>query len=214
MNRLVTVMMENTELPSIVTPVLMEKYGVERQMFKKYAAEGINAGYIHHIYGDIYTLNTQYRKKPVPKCALTQILIPDSYVSHYYVLRQSAWIPETIFAVTCITKSKDITIDTEKFGTLLYIPIKKKLSANGIHTEKDYEGTYKRASLLRALCDLLYITNKNFNWSLLSIEEEFRILPDYLEEDLTGNDFDELHGVFGVSGIESFLEGARKELGK
>jgi len=214
MNKLVSIMMENAEIPALVTPDLMEKYGVARRMFKKYAAEGIDMGYVHHIYGDMYTLNTKYRKKPVPQCALSQMLIPDSYVSIHYVLRKSSWIPETLFAITCVTKNKDVIIDTEKFGSFLYAPIKKKLSNGGIHIKEDYEGTYKCASLLRALCDLLYITNKKWNWSLLNLEEEFRILPDYLEEDLKGEDFDELHGVFGVPGIESFLEDTRKELGK
>jgi len=212
MNKLVKTLMEKPELPALFTFEDFKTSGYTKEKFDTEIADGILSNYINRVYNNIYTLNAKYREKIIPQYVLSQMIVPDSYVSMYRILRDWLWIPELIFAITSITSEQELTIDTDRFGTFLYIPLYKKLPEKGIYIKKDVEGTYRAASPLRALCDLLYFTNKKWPWSLENIYESFRIPADTLAEDLTGKDFDELHGVFGTKNIENFLIETRKEL--
>jgi len=212
MNKLINVLIEDKNIPILFTFDMFAKKGYEKDTFEKDLFEGIKEGYIDRVYNDIYTLNVKYHKRIIPTKVLSQMIIPNSYVSMYYVLYNYNWIPETIFSVTSVSVKEKCTIDTNGYGTFVYLPLYKKLSTAGIYIEKDYEGTYRTAKPLRALCDLLYFKDKEWQWSLDNLYEVFRIFKDSLEEDLTSEDFNELQGTFGVKNIEIFLERTRKEL--
>jgi len=212
MNGLVDMLIKDKSLPVLFTFEDFKKRGYGKDMFKKQLSEGVEKKYIDRVYGEIYTLDVKYREKAVPKRVLSQMIVPNSYVSMYYVLRDYDWIPEMIFTVTSVTVKEDFIVDTDRYGSFMYTPLYKIMPTAGIYEEKDFQGMYRVAKPLRALCDLLYRKNKNWPWSLLNLYENFRIFPDSLEEDLTGDDFDELQGAFGVKTIEDFLQKTRKEL--
>jgi len=180
------------------------------KLFKNYD-EAVNNNWIENVYGDIYTLKEEYRGKPVSKCVLSQMIEQYSYVSLYYVLCKHYWIPEFVFSITSVTAEKNYDIETGKYGTLMYMKLYDKLPEKGIYEEKKSSGSYKIAKPLRALCDLMLLRERN--WKCIdNLYEEIRIDHFSLEEDLKGEDFDELQGSFGVKNVEIFLEGIRKEL--
>jgi len=212
MNELVNMLIKNGNLPVLFTFNDFKKIGFQKSEYLKELKEGLDKKYIDCVYNEIYTLNIKYRERAIPKRMLSQMIVPDSYISMYYVLYDYGWIPEMIFSVTSVTVKENYMIDTNGYGTFIYTPLYEKMPTAGICVKKDFQGEYKMAKPLRALCDQLYFTSKEWPWSLLNIYENFRIFPDLLEENLTGNDFDELQGTFGVKNIENFLKEIRKEL--
>jgi len=212
MNELVSLLMENSNLPVLFTFKDFEKIGIQKNKFQKELSEGLEEKYIDRVYSEIFTLDVKYRKRAIPKRVLSQMIVPESYVSMYYVLRDYDWIPEMIFTVTSVTVKEDFIIDTDRYGSFMYTPLYKKMPTAGIYNKKDFQGIYRAAKPLRALCDLLYRKNKYCIWSLTDLYENFRIFPDSLEKDLTSGDFDELQGAFEVKTIEGSLQKLRKEL--
>ncbi|GBU27100.1 hypothetical protein R84B8_00623 [Treponema sp. R8-4-B8] len=212
MNNLVNILIKDRSLPSLFTFVDFEKRGYDKILFEKELLEGLEKKYIDRVYGDIYTLDSKYRNTVIPKCVLSQMIDPDSYVSMQYVLSDYNWIPEMIFSVTSVTHGQDKMVDTSRYGSFIYIPLYKDINPAGIYIEEDFEGTYKVAKPLRALCDLLYFKNKNWPWCIDNLYEVLRISEYSLKEDLTSKDFDELQGVYKDCKIERFLEISRVEL--
>ena len=213
MNGLVNMLMKDRDFPVLFTFTDFEKIGFLKDEYQKELNEGLQSKYIDRVYDEIYTLNVKYRKKAIPKRVLSQMIVPNSYVSMYYVLCDYDWIPEMIFTVTSVTVKEDCMVDANGYGSFMYTPLYEKMPTAGIYDKNDFgDLSYKAARPLRALCDLLYRKNKNWPWSLLNLYENFRIFPDSLEEDLTSDDFDELQGAFGVKTIEDFLQKTRKEL--
>jgi len=211
MNELVNTLMTNSNLPLLFTFKDFEKLGYKRYEFEKELKEGLEKKYIDQVYGDIYMLDVKHHDRVVPKGVLSQMIMPNSYVSMYYVLCDYNWIPEMVFSITSVTTGKDCTIDTDGYGTFMYHHLYDELPTTGICTEEDYEGTYRIARPLRALCDLIFLREKEW-MSVDNLYEVYRIHRDCLEEDVTSKDFDELQGTFGVKRVEKTLEEARKEL--
>jgi len=211
MNELVNMLITDSSFPLLFTFKDFEKLGYKRYEFEKELKEGIAIKYIDHVYGDIYMLDVKHHDRVVPKRVLSQMIMPNSYVSMYYVLCDYNWIPEMIFSVTSVTTGKDCTIDTDGYGTFMYYHLYDELPTTGIYTEKDYEGTYRIARPLRALCDLIYFREKDW-MSVDNLYEVYRIDRDSIKENVTSNDFDELQGAFGVNRVEKTLEEIRKEL--
>jgi hypothetical protein len=211
MNNLVKRLTTDKTLPILFTFNDFQKFGYEKNIFEKEVIEGFDNKFIDCVYGDIFRLDVKYGNRVTPKRFLSQIIVPNSYISMYYVLCDYNWIPEFIFSVTSVTTEKDCTIETNGYGSFIYTNLYNELPTAGIYIEKDYEGSYKVAKPLRALCDLIYFKEKDF-LSVENLYEIYRIHRDSLEEDLTSADFDELQGTFGIERIEKFLRETRKEL--
>jgi hypothetical protein len=209
MNELVNYILRNDNFPILFSFNDFEKIGYKKDEFDKCVSEGIAEKYIDYVYNDIYTIDVKYRKKVIPQGILAQKIVPDSYISMYYVLCDYNWIPEMIFSITSVTKGNDRLIDTSRYGTYIYTNVYEELSVAGIHNDEK-EG-YKIATPLRALCDLMYFMKKEWI-STDSLYEVLRIDKNSLEETLSSKDFDELQGAFGIKSIEKFLDGIRKEL--
>jgi hypothetical protein len=211
MNELVNYLLKNDNFPILFSFKDFEKIGYKKDEFNKYLSEGMTEKYIDCVYGNIYALESKYRKKVIPKGTLAQMIIPDSYISTYYVLRDYDWIPEMIFSITSVTNGNNCIIDTNGYGAFIYTNLNRKFPVSGIYTEDNFKGKYKIAKPLRALCDLMYFMKKEWK-NIDSLYEALRIDKDSLEETLTSNDFDELQGTFGIESIENFLQGIREEL--
>ena len=211
MNELVNMLMTDRTLPLLFTFKDFEKLGYIKHEFDNYIKEAVQNKYIENIYGDIYSLTVKYTDKFLPRELLAQMIMPDSYVSLYYVLYEYGWIPETIFPITSVTTKEKCIIDTETCGTFMYDNVYNKEQKAGIYLEEDSNGYYKIATPLRALCDLLYSEKKSYT-STDELYEDYRIDKESIIQDVKSKDFDELQGTFGIESIEDFLKSIRKEL--
>jgi hypothetical protein len=199
-----------SDITSIFTARDLYNAGFNRVYVDEMLQEAVMRYDIINIKDDIYTLGKMLRKEFITDEVLAQKLVPDSYVSLEFVLSQISWIPEAVYVVTCVTRDKSKRIETQ-FGRYEYVtlPIKEHLA--GVRNYVEGINEYKKASPLKALADI--ICERDYNWTTLEpLYESFRIEYDNLET-LTKEDFEELHETYGVSNVESFLVGIRKELG-
>ena len=210
MNILIDELRKET-FPILFTHKDLKKLHFDASELEELLEETLMDKSVHHIYKDIYTLARMYRRSLVSEAVLAQMIVPDSYVSTYYVLGMAGWIPEAVHNVSSITNTQSIDIDTDKFGSFFYNKIYDSIPAGGIHIEEDDNGTYKSATPLRAVCDYICMFNKNWD-SVEDLAINLRIHNEDLEE-LSKEDFDELHSQFGIKNAEDFLVGLRKDLG-
>jgi len=211
MNKLVNYILKDKSFPMVFTFQNFVHLGYTKELYDAYIKEAVQDKYIEQVYGDIYALTVQYTDTFLPIEVLSQMIMPDSYVSTYFVLYDYGWIPESIFAVTGVTTGKKCIIDTEKCGTYIYYNIYNKEQKSGIYLEKEKDGCYKIATPLRALCDLLYLQEKSYT-STDELYEDYRIDKASIVQDVSSRDFNELQGTFGIESIEYFLKSLRNEL--
>jgi len=211
MNELVNYVLKEKSFPVVFTFQNFVHLGYKKELFDTYIKEAVQNKYIEHVYGDIYTLAVQYMNTFLPMELLAQMIRPDSYVSMYSVLYNYSWIPETIFPITSVTTKDKCIIDTENCGTFIYDNLYNIEQKAGIYVESDSNGFYKIATPLRALCDLLYLEKKSYI-STDELYEDYRIDKEYIINDVTSKDFNDLQGTFDIESIENFLLNIRKEL--
>jgi hypothetical protein len=199
-----------SNLPTVFTgddvKRLVPDAGKRRRLMK----HSVDSGELVKSWGNCYTLDKEYRKDWLNDFLLSNLMIPNSYVSLETALSMDSWIPEAVFVDTCVTSEKSCEIETF-FRDFIYVHIPQKNLLAGVETVTFNNGeTHLQAKPLKALADMVY--ERNFNWKNLEpLVESLRIEPDDLET-LTGADFDELQGNYGAANVENFLSGIRKEL--
>ena len=202
--------LKDSEFKSLFTLKDLSKYNFEDSYLKQMLHELTGNEDIIHIKDDIYTLGNGYRKELISEEVFAQMIDPDSYVSMEYVLFLVSWIPESVYSVTSVTKGSSMELRT-KLGLYEFISLPQKSYTAGVREYTDGIYRYKVAKPLKALADMIY--ERKYKWNTLyPVYNSLRIEPEFLEEELTGSDFDELHDTYGVKFVEDFLSGIRKEL--
>ena len=202
--------LKNSEIKSLFTLKDLSKYNFEDSYLKKMLYELTRNEDVVHIKDDIYSLGNEFRKEFISGEVFAQMLVPDSYVSMEFVLSQVSWIPESVYSVTSVTRGNSMELRT-KLGLYEFINLPQKSYTAGVREYNDNIYSYKSATPLKALADMIY--ERKYNWNTLyPLYNSLRIEPESLE-DLTADDFDELHDGYGVKYVEDFLIGIRKELG-
>jgi len=198
------------DFPIFFTKNDLAKLSIGGSKLDKLFEESLKNSYIIHIYNDIYTLSKKYRRALISEGVLAQMIVPNSYTSTYYVLSDEAWVPEAVYNVTSITECKNMTIRTKNFGIYDYYNLYNYIQTAGIYDHETSNGIYRRAKPLRALCDYIYMHEKQWT-NIEDLDINLRLDIDELEQ-LKKEDFDELQGTFKVKNVEIFLTGIRKEL--
>jgi len=211
MNELVEALKKDN-IPVLFRQADLVKTGFKEDKIKTLLKEALANEWVDNIYDDIYVLGKGYKKALVCRCVLSQMLVPNSYVSSYYVMSDENWLVDGIVRITCITVGIDADINTKKYGGYLYEDLYGREINAGIYWEENDNGRYRRAKPLRAFCDMLYQRGDKI-YEIENIKTILRI-PEYLlREELKKEDFDELQGKFGIDEIEYFLVYLRKWLG-
>jgi hypothetical protein len=200
---------KESNITSVFTTDDLLNIGLDKLSLDEMLKNAIINNDIIHIKNDIYTLGKMLRKELISEGVVSKKLVSDSYVSMEFVLSDISWIPEAVYVVTCVTNGKNQDINT-KFGNYEFVKMPQKKYAAGVERINEGINYYDKAKPLKALADMIYI--REYEWETLKpLHESLRIEYDDLES-LTKNDFDELHETYGVSYVEKFLYGIRKEL--
>jgi hypothetical protein len=171
--------------------------------------QAVNAKEILKVKNNIYLLNKKYRSRSFSQCELSQKLVKNSYVSLEFALSDDGWIPEAVYAITCVTMGKSKKIFTSA-GNYFYENIPQKDFCAGVYQLNSDGFSYKKAKPLKALADIIY--TRGYDWTTLKpLNASLRIEDDEIET-LTSADFDEIQGNYDVINVENFLKGIRKEL--
>lgn len=210
MNELVRILREDN-FPALfrLNDLSILKYKKEEiiRMFE----EAIKNNWLDNVYEDIFALGKEYRKTYISEYVLAQILEPKSYVSTNYVLYESNWIVDGITVVTCVTNKEKKMIDTEKYGSFYYEKIDCQDSA-GIYWNENESGKYRKASPLRALCDLVYLRNDDLYENMEYLTEYLRIPYSLLKNEVRKEEIDELRQGINIRNVNVFLDNLKKEL--
>jgi len=211
MNELVEALKKDN-IPVLFRQSDLAKTGLKEDKLNILLKEALENEWVDNIYDDIYVLGKGYKKALVCGCVLSQMLVPNSYVSSYYVMSDENWLVDGIVRITCITVGIDADISTKKYGGYLYEDLYGREINAGIYWEENDNGKYRRAKPLRAFCDMLY-QRKDQIYDIDNIETILRIPESLLREKLKNEDFDEIQGMFEIDEIEMFLVYLRKRLG-
>jgi len=202
--------LQSPDFPILFTKKDLKKLAFEKDVLDDLFNEAIIKSFVVNVYKGIYTLERMYRRTLLENGVLAQKIIPYSYVTTYSVLGDEGWIPEAVCKVTSITNGNSIVIDTGKFGSFRYDKIFDNIPTAGIFLKKTDQGEYKRASPLRAICDYMYMFNKDWK-GMKALSTNLRIHYEDLEN-LKKDDFECLQGQLGIKNLEVFLSNLRKEL--
>ena len=188
----------------------LEKSGFDKSELNILFNEAVQKHCINHIYRDIYTLAKTYRREVIDEAILAQMIVPDSYVSLFYVLSVNSWIPEAVYNVSSVIVGDKITIDTDTFGSFFYYGICDKMILNGVYKEKNDSGFCMKATPLKALCD--YVCMFNHSWKGIDSANDYLRVSYHKMEELRKDDFDEIQGSYKIKNVEAFIESLRKDL--
>ncbi|NGX42766.1 MAG: hypothetical protein K940chlam7_01053 [Chlamydiae bacterium] len=136
-------------------------YGFLMDYFKKYRAPRskimrlIRSGELIRVKKGLYVFGDLYRKQPVHRGLLANLIYGPSYVSKEYALSYYGMIPERVEAVTSMTTKKNKTFHTP-FGTFTYQHLHERRYAVGVNWVELEEGRhFFLASPEKALADIV-----------------------------------------------------------
>ena len=130
----------------------------------------------------LYVFGERYRRSPISREVLANLIYGPSYVSLDFALSRYALIPERVEDVTSVTTGEK-RVFTTPFGVFSYLPLSVGRYAKGIRWAGEGDIRYLMASPEKALVDKLW-TDKRFK-PAGSRDFEAYLLDDLrLDEDL------------------------------
>jgi predicted transcriptional regulator of viral defense system len=114
-------------------------------------------GEILDIRRGLYCLAPRYQKKPVSVYGLAQRVYGPSYISLETALSYHGWIPEAVYACTCVSygRAKEFTTP---LGLFSYKRVPQRIFYAGVERCVDPDGnTWFMASPAKALADYVYV---------------------------------------------------------
>ena len=141
------------------------------------------SGLVVRVKKGLYVFGDAWRRKPVSRELLANLVYGPSYVSLEYALSHYGLIPEGVTMVTSVTCGKSRRFQTP-FGEFLYRPVPMKAYAAGIMREQAGDDYFLIASPEKALVDFVW-RDRRFRPSVPSdygayLREDLRIDPERL----------------------------------
>ena len=118
-------------------------------------------GSIIRVRKGLYVFGDRYRRGPLSRELLANLLYGPSYVSLDYALSRYGMIPERIENVTSVTTGENRRFTTP-FGVFTYRPLAVRRYAPGVHWSGEGDTRYLMASPEKALVDKVW-TDKRFS---------------------------------------------------
>ncbi len=114
-------------------------------------------GEILDIRRGLYCLAPRYQKKPVSVYGLAQRVYGPSYISLETALSYHGWIPEAVYACTCVSAGRAKEFTTP-LGPFSYKRVPQRTFYAGVERCVDPDGnTWFMASPVKALADYVYV---------------------------------------------------------
>jgi predicted transcriptional regulator of viral defense system len=170
----------------------------------------IAAGEILHIRRELYCLAPKYQKKPVSAYSLAAQIYGPGYISLETALSYHGWIPEAVYACTCVSSKPSRQFETP-LGIFSYKHIPQKILYVGVERHKNENGNvFFMAKPAKALTDYIYI--HRLNWK--SPDEAAKSLRIDSDELISVNpqDLSDLMENYSNKKIRQFLTGWLKML--
>lgn len=158
----------------------------------------------------LFCLAARYTKQPVHPFELAQRILGPSYVSLETALSHHNWIPEAVYTITCVSRSRSRSFDSP-LGLFSYTRVPQQLFYAGTQRQElQNGGIFFIAEPLKALADYVYV--QGFDWvGLRPLRESLRVEDAELDM-LTADSFAHLSGVYRSGRVNRFLDSIRKEM--
>lgn len=153
----------------------------------------------------IYVMSQKYARENFSQFNIASQMIPHSYVSLESALSFHGWIPEKVTVISSVIHHGRTKAFNTPLGEFQYyfIPVQKYEFLTGVMRINQQQKPFLVASALRALMDLIY--ERNIEWQGLDlIIESFRIELDHLLT-LKKTDFNEIKRVYRSKRILKFI---------
>ena len=121
----------------------------------------------------LYCLAPKYQKRPVSVYGLAQSIYGPSYISLETALSYHGWIPEAVYACTCVSYRNAKEFETP-LGIFSYKRVPQRTFYCGVERCEDKNGNvFFMASAAKALADYVYI--HRLNWTSIDEAASLRI---------------------------------------
>jgi len=158
----------------------------------------------------LFCLAARYTQQPVHPFELAQRILGPSYISLEAALAHHGWIPEAVYTITCVSRSRSRSFDTP-LGHFSYTRVPQELFYAGVQRQElQSGGIVFLAEPLKALADYVYA--HGVDWAGLSPVRASLRVEDTELDSLTAESFERLTGVYRSGRVRRFLDAIRKEM--
>ena len=167
-------------------------------------------GEILNIRRGLYCLAPQYQKKPISIYGLSQYIYGPSYISLETALSYHGWIPEAVYACTCVSYRNAREFKTP-LGIFSYKRVPQKTFYAGVERCVDSNGNvFFMASPAKALADYVYA--HRLSWpGINDATASLRIEPDDLAV-IKAQELSDLAENYTNGRVKRFLVGWKETL--
>lgn len=138
----------------------------------------LSRGELIRIKKGLYTFGEPYRRGPISRGLLANLIYGPSYVSLEYALSYHGLVPERVEMVTSVTTGRSREYETP-FGTFSYRRLSRNRYAIGAMLERTGEVSFLIASPEKALADKVWVDKRFHGTSLLDygtfLQEDLRM---------------------------------------
>jgi hypothetical protein len=186
----------------------LSMYSKPRDVVTRLLSEGI----IIRIKKGLYCFGEVYRRRPVSREYIANLVYGPSYVSLEYAMHYHGMIPDRVHTVTSVTTKRSKEYSTH-FGVFYYRMLSNDRYAIGQMLDSSVESSFLIATPEKALVDKVW-TDSRFDGTRISefeqyLVEDLRIEPETLEG-LDSNLMFEICDAFGSAKIRNLIACLKK----
>lgn len=169
-------------------------------------------GEILDIRRGLYCLAPRYQRKPISVYGLAQRVYGPSYISLETALRYHGWIPEAVYACTCVSYGRAKEFNTP-LGLFSYKRVPQHTFYAGVERHVESDGNvFFMASPAKALADYVYVHRPT--WAAVdAAATSLRIEADDLNS-VAPEQLDSLIGNYASRRVKRFLGTWKEALSK
>lgn len=158
----------------------------------------------------LFCLAGRYRRRSIHPFELAQRVFGPSYVSLESALAHHGWIPEAVYAITCVSQDRSRSFDSP-MGLFCYTRVPQERFYAGVRREQlEGGGICFVAEPLKALADYVYV--HACDWvGIAPVMGSLRIESDDLHT-VTELSFEAVMGAYRSGRVCRFLDSLRKEM--
>jgi len=168
------------------------------------------AGEVVRVHRSLYCLADKYLRQKLDLRILAQRIYGPSYISLESALSHHGWIPEAVYAITCVSLDRSREYDTP-LGHFSFTRVPQKTLYAGVErVEGAHGGSFLLAAPLKALADYVYVHRRDWD-SAQPVVESLRV-DEGLLAGIEADIFNRLLANYSSRRVQRFLKGLRKDL--
>ncbi len=168
-------------------------------------------GEILHVRKGLYCLSPIFQKTELNLYSLAERIYGPSYISLEAALSYHGWIPEAVYAITCVSAKRYKEFNTP-LGIFRYFHIPMNMFYACVQRiAAQNKESFLIASPIKALIDYIYIYKKN--WTNIDPVLKSLRIDQFDLQTTTKEELDILYENYPSQRVRKFIQGLKKDLG-